>query len=99
MMNEWMLETFAQAFTPREYRAIDKWVEDVGFMLPSNTSEPGRYSIERTPYQRGILQALSPHHPAKTIVLDFGSQMGKTTVENVTMDYYIAEDPSPMIFA
>ena len=99
MMNEWMLETFAQAFTPREYRAIDTWVEDVGFMLPSNTSEPGRYSIDRTPYQRGILQALSPHHPARTIVLDFGSQMGKTTVENVTMDYYIAEDPSPMIFA
>lgn len=97
--SNWIQFCLADAFQPRKYLAIDEWVDQVNFMLPSNTAEPGRYNIDRAPYQRGILRAFSPDHPAKDIVLVFGSQMGKTTVENIVMCYYISESPSPILFA
>lgn len=97
--HEWIRLALANAFTPRKYMPIDEWVDAVDFMLPSNTAEPGKYNIDRAPYQKEILRAFSPEHPAKVIVLVFGSQMGKTTVENIVMCYYIEESPSPIAFA
>lgn len=97
--HEWIRSCLAASFEPKEYLPIDEWVDKNNFMLPSNTAEPGKYNIDRAPYQRGILRAFSPDHPAKDIVLVFGSQMGKTTVENIVMCYYISESPSPILFA
>lgn len=94
-----IFSAFASAFKPREYLDIDEWVDRIDFMLPSNTAESGKYRIDRAPYQKEILKAFSPSSSAKTIVLVFGSQMGKTTIENIVMDYYILESPSPIGFA
>lgn len=95
----WIRDTFALYFQPKRHIPIDKWIEEATFYLPSNTSEPGPYSIDRTPYQRDILRAFSPDHPAKTIIMVFASQTGKTTMENIVMDYYIEENPVPIGFA
>lgn len=95
----WMYRTFAMFCEPKKHIPIDKWVEDDPFYLPSNTAEPGPYNLSRAPYQRDILRAMSPEDPAKTVTLVFGSQMGKTTVENIVMCYYIYEEPSPIGFA
>ena len=89
----------AEAMTPKESLFIDEWIDRYPLMLPTNTAEPGRYSLERTPYQRDVLRAMSPEHPAKTVVLEWGSQTGKTTTENATMAFYMAKAPAPMIFA
>lgn len=97
--HEWIRLAFADAFSPREYMPIDEWVDKVDFMLPSNTAEPGKYNINRAPYQKMILHVMSPEDPAKTIVLVFGSQMGKTTTELIAQNYYIKEAPSPIAFA
>lgn len=96
--HEWIRLALAGAFEPREYMPIDEWVEKVDFMLPSNTAEPGRYDINRAPYQKMILHVMSPEDPARVIVLDFGSQMGKTTSEILGMSYYMRESPSPIGF-
>ena len=95
----WIYDVFSSYCEPKVKRPIDVWVDEEVFYLPSNTAEPGPYDLSRAPYQRDILRALSPDHPARTVVLVFGSQMGKTTIENITMDYYIVEDPSPIGFA
>ena len=96
---EWIKSTFAAAFTPKKLVPIDEWVDEGNIMLPSNTPEPGVYSLKRTPYQREVLRKLSPEDPTKEVVLCFGSQTGKTTVELATMSYYIAISPAPICFA
>ena len=84
---------------PKELMPIDEWVDKGNIMLPSNTAEPGIYSLERTPYQRQILKALSPDDPTQVVIICFGSQLGKTTMELCTMNHAIIENPSPIAFA
>lgn len=96
---EWLRETFYAAMQPKELKTIDRWIDDGNLMLPSNTAEPGLYSLGRAPYQREILRRLSPEDPAQIVFLVFGSQLGKTTVELATMNYYISQTPCPIAFA
>lgn len=77
---------------------MDEWAE-ANIRLPSNTAEPGRLSLERTPYSRAWLRDLDPYSGVQTIVLVTGAQLGKTTTWLTAIDYYATESPSPMIFA
>lgn len=95
---KWIYETFSLYLEPKTKKPIDEWVQEELFYLPTNTAESGPYDITRAPYQQMILRCLSPSHHATKIVLVFGSQMGKTTIENIAMDYYIMEEPSPIGF-
>ena len=95
----WLKETLISSFQPKVKKSIAEWMEDPGISLPSNVSEPGRMNINRTPYMRDILEKMSPSDPTKEVVLVFGSQMGKTTIENALMIYYMEEEPSPIAFA
>lgn len=97
--NPWMNQILIDAFTPKKKKNITDWLESPGLMLPTNTAEPGKLDIKRTPYMKDILEKMSPNNPAKEIILVFGSQMGKTTIENAIMCYYMEEDPSPIAFA
>lgn len=96
---EFIRDTFYLSLKPKELLPIDEWVDGGNIMLPSNTAEPGTYSLERTPYQRGILRALSPDDPTQVVIICCGSQLGKTTIELCTMNYSISENPSPIAFA
>lgn len=95
---EWIIETFLSYLVIKDPPPIDRWVDSGALMLPSNTAEPGLYSLARTPYQRRILQVLSPHDPTQRVILCTGAQIGKTTVELALMGYFIEEMPSPMGF-
>lgn len=56
--------------------------------LPSDTAEPGIYNADRAPYQKYVLQCASPSNPTRRITLCFGTQMGKTLIE---------EDVNPLL--
>lgn len=94
----WFVQTMLSFANVEASIPMTEWVNAGNVMLPSNTSEPGMYSINRTPYQEEMLHAMSPEHPAQEVVFCTGSQVGKTTVEQVAMAYYIKEEPSPMGF-
>lgn len=95
----WVSDIFYISFQPKEHVTIDKWIDDGNLSIPSNNPEPGIYSLDRTPYQREVLKRLSPQDPTKEVILCFGSQLGKTTMEMAIMCYYIASEPAPMGFA
>lgn len=96
---KWMMEKDISLMRYKEGRTIPEWISDSGIMLPSNSTEPGLWRIDRAPYQKAILDALSPQGQAREVYLVFGSQMGKTTIENGVMAYYMDEDPAPIGFA
>ena len=96
-MASWILERIAQGLHFKKPMPILDWVEQ-NMHLPSNTSEGGRYRSDRCPYQKQPLMDMSPDSPVQTVVLDFGSQTGKTTVEGNAMGYHVVECPAPMVF-
>ena len=77
---------------------IPTWLSK-NLYLPSDTAEPGIYNPERAPYQKKVLECASPSNPTRRITLCFGTQMGKTLIEEGIMAYYIACSPQPQAFA
>ena len=52
-------------------------------MLSNRVSaEPGRCRTARTPYMRGIMDALSSRHPAQRVVFTKAAQVGATEAGN-----------------
>jgi len=92
-----MLEFINGFHTPKKKLTIDEWAEQ-NILLPTNTAEPGRYTCSRAPYQREIMKVMSPSSPVREVVLCWGSQNGKTTIENNIMFYYAKEYPVPQAF-
>lgn len=73
------LQAIARAMQPNPPLWVDRWC-DAHMMIPADTgaAEPGRYNLDRTPWAREILQALSPEHPCTEVVVMAASQMVKT---------------------
>jgi phage terminase large subunit GpA-like protein len=74
------IKSFADGLRPEPELWIDEWSEKYAVIPAENGAEPGKYNIERTPYAREIMRALSPAHPAKKVVCMVASQMFKTQV-------------------
>lgn len=96
---QWFKETCQNYFVMPETMPIEEWINEGNLQLPSNTAEPGVWSLDRASYQREIVKTISPEHPAQEVTLVFGSQMGKTTIENGIMCYLIDQAPCPIGFA
>ncbi|MDI3470361.1 MAG: Phage head, terminase DNA packaging protein A [Pseudolabrys sp.] len=66
-------------------------------LSPRASAEPGRYRTDRTPYMRAIIDALSPTHPARRIVVMKSAQVGFTEGGNNWIGYVIHHAPGPML--
>ena len=93
----WILDRIAAGLHYKRPQPLLEWVEQ-NVNLPSNTTEKGRYRPDRCPYQKQPQKDMSPDSPVQSIVLDFGSQTGKTTMEGNAMMYFTVECPAPMVF-
>ncbi|WP_191621217.1 phage terminase large subunit family protein [Marinihelvus fidelis] len=66
-------------------------------MLSSEASaEPGRWSTDRAPYQRGIMDALNDPS-VDEVVFMASAQVGKTEVLLNAIGYFSEQDPSPIM--
>ncbi|QSA97133.1 phage terminase large subunit family protein [Methylococcus sp. EFPC2] len=74
-------EAFGAGLRPDPPLWVDEWSEQ-HMVIPksSGAAEPGRYRVERTPYAREPMRALSPEHPALKVVIKGASQLLKTQV-------------------
>ena len=96
-INELIQAVVLSLQTPPE-EDIATWLSN-NLYLPSDTAEPGIYNPGRAPYQKQVLLCASPSNPTRRITLCFGTQMGKTLIEEGIMAYYIAHSPRPQAFA
>jgi phage terminase large subunit GpA-like protein len=74
-------EAFASGVEPDESLTVDAWAER-HMVIPKSAgaAEPGPYRVERTPYARGVMRALSVADPCRQVVVVGASQMLKTQV-------------------
>ena len=82
---------------PDPLLTVSEWADAHRYLSPRASAEPGRYRTDRTPYMRAIMDALSPSHPARRVVVMKSAQVGFTEGGNCWIGYVIHHAPGPML--
>lgn len=86
----------ASSVAPPPELTVSEWADSERVLSPESSSEPGRWSTDRVPYARAIMDAVND--PAcHDIVVMSASQIGKTEILNNIIGYFIDYDPAPMM--
>jgi phage terminase large subunit GpA-like protein len=76
---------------------LAEWIGKKLVLSPEDSAEPGRYTFDRAPYQRGIFEAIGDAR-IERVVMEASSQVGKTLVAKGAIGYFIDQDPCPILF-
>lgn len=74
---------------------ISEWADQYCY-LPDNNAEPGRWRTSRAPYQQGIMDAICDPKIQKITIMT-SAQVGKTSMLNNAIGYYIHQVPRSVI--
>ena len=86
-----------EALQPEPYLTISEWADENRILSNAASSEPGKWRTSRTPYLKGIMDALSPSSPYEKIVFMKGSQIGGSECGNNFIGYIIDKAPGPIL--
>lgn len=92
------LNAFAAGIRPERSLSVVEWGEEHYRLQSDYAAEPGPWRVARTPYSREPLEALGPDSGVSVVALQWGAQLGKTTIGLVLVGYVIAHAPGPMLF-
>lgn len=96
-LREHLRHDVRRALAPRPRISGAEWSNTYRVLSPETATEPGLYCWQRAPFQREILDVCCDDS-TQQIVLMTSARVGKTTLmENVT-GYFIANDPSPILW-
>lgn len=88
--------SIATHLRPPKKLKVSEWAEKYR-ILPETSAEPGLWRNEKTPYLVGIMDAcVEPG--VETVVFQKPAQVGGSECLNNILGYFIAEDPSPILF-
>jgi phage terminase large subunit GpA-like protein len=76
---------------------VSQWADTFRYLSPEASAEPGKWSTDRAPYQREVMDEVS-NPMVEDIVCMWSSQVGKSEVEYNAAGYFIDQDPSPILF-
>jgi phage terminase large subunit GpA-like protein len=79
---------------PRERWTPAEWSERCRVLSPEESSEPGPYRFDRTPYWRAVIDAAA-RPGVKEVVCLKGAQVGWSEVCRNVLGYWIDLDPGP----
>lgn len=74
-----------------------QWANEKRILSREDSSEPGKYSTERSPFQLEILDEFTNPY-SEIVVAVLSRQIGKTLMATNAMGYYIDYDPSPIMY-
>lgn len=78
-------------------KPLAEWIAAELVLSAEDSAEPGSYTFDRAPYQRGIFEAIGDSRQER-IVVEASSQVGKTLIAKGTLGYFIDQDPCPILF-
>lgn len=81
---------------PPPVLTVSEWADRERILGPEESSEPGRWRTDRTPYLREIQDSISDAS-IRTVVVMSSARVGKTSGINNAIAYFIVQDPSPML--
>ena len=92
-----ILRVWRSGMRPDPDLTVSEWADAHRWLSSRASAEPGRYRTARTPYLRGIMDALSPRHPAQRISFMKAAQVGATEAGNNWIGFVIHHAPGPML--
>lgn len=87
---------FLSALEPPPTLTVSQWADQFRMLSPEASAEPGRWSTDRAPYQRAIMDALNDPD-VTTVVVMSSAQVGKTEILCNAIGYRMDLDPGPML--
>jgi phage terminase large subunit GpA-like protein len=85
------------SWAPPPRLTIDQWAEQTVVLPRAVASEPGPINLDRTPYLREILQAVTDPD-VEEITMKTSTQVGKTTCELLPLLFHMDQDPWPCLY-
>lgn len=90
-----LAELLEEAWRPPTRLTVSEWADRHRVMTSEVSAREGRWSTDRTPYLREIMDALSVSSPVREVVLMKGAQVGGTEVALNWVGQIIAQNPGP----
>jgi phage terminase large subunit GpA-like protein len=91
-----LLNSVIKGFAPPERLSVSTWADKYRKLSPEDSAEPGQWRTDRAEYQRGMMDAISDP-TVEMVVIMSSSQIGKSSIVNNAIAYYIAIDPCPIL--
>lgn len=91
-----LFKKIVKLLAPPPNLTISDWADENRFLSAESSAERGRWSTDRAPYQRGIMDAITEPKVEEVVVMA-SAQVGKSEIINNTIGYYIAHDPWPIM--
>jgi phage terminase large subunit GpA-like protein len=76
---------------------VSQWADMYRYLSTIASAMPGKYSTDRTPYMRKIMDCLSAHETYKKIVFMKGAQIGATEAGSNFIGYVMHISPAPIM--
>lgn len=83
-------------FKPKPVLTISEWADQYRYIARGTGPEPGRWKTSRAPYTREMMDMFNT--AANLVVVMASSQVGKTEIALNMMAFYMAEDPSAIMY-
>jgi len=87
---------FRSILSPPPKLTVSEWADRYRMLSRENSAEPGKWSTDRAPYLRGIMDAVNDHL-IERIVFMKPAQVGGTEALNNVLAYFIDQDPCPIM--
>lgn len=88
----------ADGLRPPPLITVAEWAERHRWLSGESASEPGPYRLDRTPYLREPMEAMSPSHPCRYVTVPKGAQVGWTEAMNNMVGAIMHRYPGPIIY-
>lgn len=85
-----------EAWRPPPKLKVSEWADQFRYLSAESSSEPGRWSTNRAPYQREIMDTYTDPE-VEDVTWVASSQVGKTEILNNIMGYAVDQRPGPMM--
>jgi phage terminase large subunit GpA-like protein len=96
---EFLIEQINKLTDSLRYESPSEFVERVRYLTSDLTPFPGKFSFDKFPYFRKIVDCFNPLDPTKEVVFMKGNQIGATTaVLETILLYNIMSDPKAQMY-
>jgi len=85
-----------EIYKPKSKMTVSEWADLKLYLPPEVSAEPGKWRTDRAEYQRGMMDAVCDPEVID-VVLMTSAQIGKSSVEDCIICYFIEQDPCPLM--